>query len=234
MIDEDYEAWEQFPHHRWVFNKLELSMKLKYRCGPACVPVRFDGNYIVRPIYNLYGMSLSAYPAYLRASNHKEMENHAYIQPGHFWCEWFDGEHYSIDYKWADEGRGGVHSHWAPICTTIATKDGLKFTQWEKIDNIYKKLPDWIYQFEDVGWLNIEFIGDKLVEIHLRSGNDIVHEDPIGTRIIPHWKNDDIRKIDKLQKDGWTYYKNYNDEGPYAASGYINNPRMGYLKKWPE
>ena len=219
MIDEDYEAWEQFPHHRWVFNKLEVAMKLKYRCGPACVPVRFDGNYIVRPIYNLYGMCVSAYPAYLRAANHKEMENHAYIQPGHFWCEWFDGEHYSIDYKWADEGRGGIHSHWAPMCTTIATKDGLKFTQWEKIDNIYKKLPNWIYLFEDVGWLNIEFIGDKLVEIHLRSGNDIVHEDPIGTRMIPHWENDDLDYIDNLEEEGWTYYRNYGGDGPYDASG---------------
>ena len=80
----------------------------------------------------------------------------------------------------------------------------------------------------------IEFIGNKLVEIHLRTGNDIVHEDPIGTRMIPHWTNDDMTEIDKLQEEGWTYYKNYGGDGAYDASGYINNPRMGYLKKWPE
>ena len=234
MLDEDFEAWELFPHHRWVFNKLEVAMKLKYRCGPACVPVRFNGEYIIRPIYNLYGMSVGAYKDYLYSANHKEMENHAFIPPGYFWCEWFNGPHYSIDYKWADEGKGGVHSHWAPICTTVGTKDGLKFTDWEKVDNVYKKLPDWIYDFEDVDWLNIEFIGNKLVEIHLRTGNDIVHEDPIGTRMIPHWTNDDMTEIDKLQEEGWTYYKNYGGDGAYDASGYINNPRMGYLKKWPE
>ena len=41
-------------------------------------------------------------------------------------------------------------------------------------------------------------------------------------------------KAYKLQEEGWTYYKNYGGDGAYDASGYINNPRMGYLKKWPE
>jgi hypothetical protein len=30
MIEEDYEAWEAYPQYRWVFNKLELSMRLGY------------------------------------------------------------------------------------------------------------------------------------------------------------------------------------------------------------
>ena len=51
-IDEDEEAWVAFPHHRWVFNKLEVALKLGYAAGPACVPVQHDGMDIVRPIYN--------------------------------------------------------------------------------------------------------------------------------------------------------------------------------------
>lgn len=40
MIEEDYEAWEEYPQYRWLFNKLEVSSKLGYDCGPACVPIK--------------------------------------------------------------------------------------------------------------------------------------------------------------------------------------------------
>ena len=39
MIDEDYQAWVEYPEHRWVFNKLETSMRFGYDTGPACVPI---------------------------------------------------------------------------------------------------------------------------------------------------------------------------------------------------
>ena len=55
-IDEDY----QFGHnsqYRWIFNKLE------YRLGydaEFCVPITKPNKYIIRPIYNLYGMGVGA------------------------------------------------------------------------------------------------------------------------------------------------------------------------------
>ena len=63
-LDEDYQAWEEYPQHRWVFNKLEVALKLGYKAGPACVPLPKTSNTlfkaIIRPIYNLYGMGISA------------------------------------------------------------------------------------------------------------------------------------------------------------------------------
>tara|TARA_R110002074_G_scaffold389358_1_gene572607 strand:- start:118 stop:834 length:717 start_codon:yes stop_codon:yes gene_type:complete len=221
-LDEDFECWEEYPQHRWVFNKLDVAMKLGYQCGPACVPVQQNGNYIVRPIYNLYGMSVSAEQKYLRVEDAHQMHNHKHIPPGHFWCEWFDGDHYSIDYAWHNNVL-------EPTTTTVGTKEGLKFTQWTKIANVDKKLPEWFDHFDDVEELNVEFIGDKLIEVHLRSGNDIVHDDPVGTKMIPHWQDSDPDFINML-KERWTYHNNYCDDDPYDASGYIDNPRLGYLK----
>ena len=33
-LDEDYQAWDAYPQHRWVFNKLEVALKLGYKAGP--------------------------------------------------------------------------------------------------------------------------------------------------------------------------------------------------------
>ena len=64
LLDEDYQAWEAYPQHRWVFNKLEVALKLGYKAGPACVPLPKTENTlfkaIIRPIYNLYGMGINA------------------------------------------------------------------------------------------------------------------------------------------------------------------------------
>jgi hypothetical protein len=236
-IDEDYEAWEKFPEHRWIFNKLELSLKLGYNCGPACVPVRNTGNYVVRPIYNLYGMGVGAHRLFLRGSEDRDdMTKHKFIPPGHFWCEWFEGNHYSIDYRWSDEGKGGIHSHWEPICTTIGEQDGdlEKFTSWKKVINHHHVLPFWLYDFAGCKELNIEYINDNILEVHLRTGNDVVHDDPVGTEIKPVWQSD--TKYNKLQQgaidsDGWQYFDNSADGELYDASGYIKDPRVGYLKR---
>tara|TARA_R110002073_G_scaffold246845_2_gene409623 strand:- start:12733 stop:13455 length:723 start_codon:yes stop_codon:yes gene_type:complete len=229
-IDEDYEAWERYPRHRWIFNKLELSLKLGYVCGPACVPVKHDGMYIVRPIYNLYGMSVSAKYVFLTQADKVLMEAHKFIDPGMFWCEMFDGPHYSIDYRWTDTGRGGVHSHWEPFNTTVGEKEDLKFTKWTKIENKYIRLPEWVDNFYDTNVINVEFIGDRIIEIHLRSGNDIVEDDPIGTTMIPIWSDTHRTEIDDLCEFGYVRHKNFLGD-VYDASGYIDNPRIGYLKR---
>ena len=89
-LDEDYQAWEEYPQHRWVFNKLEVALKLGYKAGPACVPLPKTSNTlfkaIIRPIYNLYGMGISAKVKTFRPMIDNEfIINHGYIPPGHFW-----------------------------------------------------------------------------------------------------------------------------------------------------
>ena len=231
-IDEDFEAWEAYPKHRWVFNKLELSQKLGYECGPACVPIEHSGMYMVRPIYNLYGMSVSAKFVYLSREDKHDMEDHKFIPPGHFWCEQFEGDHYSIDYRYVYDGKGGIHSHWEPFNTIVGEKDALKFTKWTKVANKYIDLPSWIEVFQDCGFINIEFIGNKIIEIHLRTGNDIVEDDPIDTVIIPVWKDTPSKLIEEYIVMDYTQHENW-DGSIYDASGYIENPRLGYLKWRP-
>ena len=82
IIDEDEEAWVAFPHHRWVFNKLDVAFRLGYHAGPACVPVEKDGMYIVRPIYNLYGMSVGAKKQWLRIQDAEDIKRHRFMQIG--------------------------------------------------------------------------------------------------------------------------------------------------------
>ena len=57
---EDSEAYIRYPKHRRWFDKLHLSETLGYDCGPCGVAPSKDGYYIVRPIYNLSGMSIGA------------------------------------------------------------------------------------------------------------------------------------------------------------------------------
>ena len=58
MIDSDQDAWEAYPQHRWVFNKLEVALRQGFHAGPACSRVTFEGKkkVVIRPIYNLFGM----------------------------------------------------------------------------------------------------------------------------------------------------------------------------------
>ena len=50
------DSWQNYPKLKWVYNKLELSEKLGYLCGPSTVPVPKTGKYVERPIINLSNM----------------------------------------------------------------------------------------------------------------------------------------------------------------------------------
>ena len=60
MYMNDDEAYHKFPGSNWVYNKLQLSEKLEYHCGPAGTKVDREGEYIIRPITNLSGMGAGA------------------------------------------------------------------------------------------------------------------------------------------------------------------------------
>ena len=99
------------PEHIWVMDKLILSRKLGYSCGPTGMDVPKPDWYIVRPCINAMGLGLGAEKVWLE----KDTEH----LPGYFWCEWFEGD-YSID----STGWG-----------TIITVKGFNpetFTKWDK------------------------------------------------------------------------------------------------------
>jgi hypothetical protein len=131
---------------------------------------------------NLSGMGVGARRMQL------EKDGPSIVPPGYFWCEYFNGLHTTVDYEWTFlSGRNNDQ----PILTPVFAANGYRisdklyrFSAWKKISPPEFTLPKWINEFSDVPRVNIEFIHDKIIEIHLRSGVDFP---PDATEIIPRW-----------------------------------------------
>lgn len=204
----DIQAYQEYPSLRHWYNKLWLSEKLGYRCGPASIPPKESGWYIVRPIMNLSGMGVGAKKVWIDKGDHTK------VPPGHFWCEWFDGNQYSVTYGW----RG----YWHPesCWQGIKEEDNLsRFERWVKTD-FYPELSKVYNELHLVGKINIEFIEDKTIEVHLRTSPD-----PEYNELIPVWK-DQEQIVDKYTKLGYDYITSYDD-----AEGFLDIPRVGFLVK---
>ena len=222
MVEEDYQAWEAYPQYRWIYNKLELALELGYEAGPACVPVKVTGDYIVRPVYNLYGMGIGAVKKYFdRYKDAEDLINHKHIPPGYFWCEWFEGKHQSVDF--IKEGNEWVAFH-AMVGKHESTDNLTKFIEWE-VTKPDIELPDWLHNVTTEKYLNVETIGDKIIEVHLRSGNDVGWDYDVGTKIIPAWKNGSYEKYKHMK-----FLPNlHSDIIKYEAAGYLKDIRDGYF-----
>ena len=205
---EDWDTWQSSDSARWVLNKLELSIKLGYHCGPAMKPVDKTGEYIVRPIMNFSGMGIHTRKMFLEANRKTTME------PGYFWCEFFKGPQYSIDYTWKD------NQYFPVFCTQgfIDEDEFVHFNYWKRISYPGFILPEWI---NDLGKekINVEFIGDKIIEIHLRHSDDFP---PGASEIHPIWKNTSDEVKENFSRLGYIWRKDYT-----AADGFIKNPRLG-------
>ena len=94
--DAEDRYWEKpIADDLWAIDKLILSKILGYDCGPAGIKVTKAGDYIVRPCVNVFGLGMGAEKVYL-----KDKTNH--LPLGTFWCEWFEGRHFTVDY---DKGK---------------------------------------------------------------------------------------------------------------------------------
>ena len=81
-------------------------------------------------------------------------------------------------------------------------------------------LPSWIPT--DVKDLNVEWRGKHIIEIHLRTGNDFMHNTGIGDIMYPVFKGSEKRSGE--------FVDNENPEGDYSASGILSDVREGYVK----
>jgi hypothetical protein len=171
--------------HLWVYDKLILSKKLGYVCGPAGVRVPKADWYIVRPITNIRMMGKGAYRAYLTP-------NDDVIPDGYFWCEEFKGRHFSIDYYWGQQTL---------TVEGIKRSDRLdRFYKWEKVTFPYP-LPQCLFDAATSNkWLNIEIIDGNIIEVHLRYNDDFRNHN--CNEIFPVWKDEPDFKI-----DGATWYE---------------------------
>lgn len=199
MIVNDSDAWETFPQHRDWFDKLRFALRMGYACGPCGVAPDRSGWYVVRPIYNLEGMGAGARVQHIGAGDDRRVE------PGYFWCEQFTGPQLSVTY-WRDAG-------WVPVSAwrgELAPGSLTRFCRWERTDDI-PPAPTVCDELADLEWINVEFVGGKPIEVHLRPSPD----PGWGNELIPVWADED-------EPEGMV--RAYDDAG-----GFIPVPRVGFV-----
>lgn len=172
---DDEVAWKQcHPDDLWIFDKLILSRKLGYVCGPVGVDVPSPGKYIVRPITNLLGMGQ-------KAEIHWIDNNTDHLTPGHFWCEMFDGRHLSVDYINKQQ----------VLCVEGFRRKDSPLHRWDRWCRVDKQvpLPLILDQLEGTyNTTNCEFIDGNLIEVHFRSNPDFAND---CEYVIPVWQDQD-------------------------------------------
>lgn len=205
----DIEAYRTYPYLTHWYNKLWLSERLGYRCGPAGIPPDSSGWYVVRPIVNLSGMGIGSRKQWIDAGDYTKVE------PGYFWCEWFEGRQYSVTYRWNNH-RWDVVSCWEGI----KNHENLsKFSKWLRSD-YSPELSILFHELIDVDMINVEFIENNIIEVHLRTSPD-----PDYNELIPVWKGEE-NMIDKHIVMGYSYIPSYDD-----GEGFLDLPRVGFLVK---
>ena len=233
-LEEDFQAWEVFKNKessRWIFNKLEVALRQGLHAGPAGTAPEKSGEYISRPIYNLYGMSIGAEKFTYEETMFERIINNDIVPPGHFWCEWIDGEHMSIDYEYTgSEWR--TRSVW--VGEHYSDENLTKFKSWTRVENskaisaidLAIQTPfDVLFSHKDLTKkINIEMRGGHVIEAHYRWGNDPFDEYLVGTRVIPVWDNEEA-------PEGEWQGNLHEDMEKYSASGHLTNIRRGFVIK---
>jgi hypothetical protein len=173
------DEWENIhPSDLWVYNKLFLSRVLEFTCGPVGTTVPQPDFYIVRPMVNLLGMG--------RFARNEWIEKHTdQFHPGEFWCEIFKGEHLSIDF-----------CQQKAELVVVGTRDEndpyYKWKKWEKIDQKVE-FPEILKDLKGTyDWINCEFIGDKLIEVHFRRNPDFRYGNSLA---IPVWSDEKVENM---------------------------------------
>lgn len=189
----DVNAWELYPDHRWIYNKLLLCEYQGIPCAPMPIkPINYP--VVIKPIVNLYGMGLDA----VKVNNLEEFEGHWLSTK--FWSQYFRGEHLSWDIVMLS---GEIKFH-----TCFKGHKGDSFGTFKLWESVHMDLPDVIKglildKFKDYsGCLNCETIGDKIIECHLRMGDiDLFLSDKLkeGITAVYDGKEYDFSKV-KLER----------------------------------
>jgi hypothetical protein len=173
MDDKDY--WHTTnPNDLWLFDKLILSKKLGYVCGPAGVAPPAEAVYVVRPCVNYRMMSRGAELMTLGPNQHDA------VPDGYFWCEVFQGRHLSFDYHFGRQ-----------VLSVEGFRDDAarldRFSRWQRTADCFE-LPQLLADIaERYEWMNVEVIGNRVIEVHLRYNDDFSNH--TADTIIPVWRD---------------------------------------------
>jgi hypothetical protein len=161
ITTEDADAWQWYPAHRWVYDKLTVALSQGLDAGPhGTPPPHFP--VFSKPITNLKGMGAGSRALKSRA------DYEAHYAPGHFWMTLLEGRHVSSDLAVVD----GV-AHWWRHVTGKPAGEGT-FDYWtvhaEADAEIEGRCGAWVRKHLAgyTGMLNLETIGGTIIEAHLR------------------------------------------------------------------
>jgi hypothetical protein len=170
-IVNDCDVWPTVaPDDLWCLDKLILSKRLGYYCGPAGVTPK-PGTYVVRPIMNQRMMSCGASIQYLDSDT---------IPDGYFWCETFTGRHLSFDYE-----------HGVQVLAVEGFRSGTRldrFSHWTRVTDVFV-LPEILGEVASrYPHFNVEVVGDHIIECHFRYNDDFYNH--TATTIVPVWRDE--------------------------------------------
>ena len=174
----DAEAWQRYPRVRWLYDRLQLSLALGYECGPAGTLPPRPGMWFVKPIINLNGMGVDAHAR--RYDGGPVFP----VRPGCFWMPHFVGRHLSLDLARTASG-------WqCGLTVECIHRNGRPF-EWKRIADL-PRLPALLAIGRiDAPYLNIELIGDHVIEVHLRRNHDF-DAMPEASSAFPVWDGDPV------------------------------------------
>src|SRR5262249_34325133 len=153
---DDPTAWNIYPQHRWIYDKLAICATQGIAHGPhGTSPPHYP--IFSKPIYNLRGMGTGG--QVIRSARQYE---HA-LTPGHLWRPLFAGAHVSTDIALLD-GRPRWRRH-----TTGRPGPHGTFDYWTVHAAAHARLQAYL---------------DRWVRRHLRGFTGIVNFETIGGRII--------------------------------------------------
>lgn len=174
------------PQWLWIYDKLIVARRQGIRAAPAGIPIPISGEYIIRPITNIYMMGRGAQIKWL------EKGDISSVPDGFFWSEILNGSHVSVDYHWGKQ-------HLTVQGFRNDPKRIDRFSRWCKTE-LDMPLPAMLYDLKYYQeWINVEYIGNKVIEIHLRYNDDFANHD--SDEIVPVWRGDSM-----ITPKGWSWY----------------------------
>ena len=147
------------PQDMWVLDKLIVARMMGHVAGPVGISVPRPDWYVVRPAVNALGLGIGAERRWLTGNTDT-------LTPGHFWCEWFEGRHLSIDYHYGEQQL--AVEGFKPDTTFI------RWAEWKRVEDVIS-LPLMLQHLATKHeWINCEYIGGNLIEVHLRGNQDFI------------------------------------------------------------
>jgi hypothetical protein len=219
----DIDAFQKNQHNNWIYNKYTISSLQNIPCNITPIPPSFYP-IILKPIYNLSGMSKDVYKITCKE------QYDIYNSHQGFWSPCFEGTHRSIDCVIVNnelvwnccfighklEGVIGAFDHWE------LNWDDIPNNLLERIKTIISKLGNY------TGILNVEAIGDNIIECHLRPGDILYLDDNIITQLINLYKDGewDLRDYEQQQlflvPIWYQYIKDHNKDIKEILGKYKN------------